>query len=190
MRFEGLSRVSRLAFGMALATTVLCTNLSANAIVTSWEEFQKRSTMESYDDLLLRVEEKAPGFGGMFIGRDGRLAIYLLDMSQLPAARSAIEAVFGEQQVPAAGMHALQGQYTISQLKRWKDRAMGMLETSGITAVDLDEAKNRLAIGIKDNSWKPKAEQAIQSLGIPRKAVVIEVTGPIKPLGPHLKPAN
>ena len=47
-----------------------------------------------HDDLLLRVERMAPGFGGMFIDPNGRLAVYLLDPSQLSAARSAIEAVF------------------------------------------------------------------------------------------------
>ena len=138
--------------------------------------------MESYDDLLVRVEERAPGFGGMFIGSDGRLVVYLLDPSQLAAARSAIEAVFGAQQVPAAGVRARQGQYTVPQLKRWTEHANGMLEVSGVTMVDLDEAKNRVAIGLEDESARPRVEQALVSLGIPRAAVVIEVTGPIRPL--------
>lgn len=140
--------------------------------------------MQSYDDLLVRVEEKAAGFGGMFIGQDGRLAVYLLDSSGLAAARAAIEAVFGAQQVPAAGVRALQGQYTVSQLKRWTERATGLLEISGVTMLDLDEAKNRVAVGLEDDSRKPTVEQALASLGIPREAVVIEVTGPIRPLDP------
>ncbi len=138
--------------------------------------------MESYDDLLVRVEQKAPGFGGMFIGKDGRLAVYLLDPSQLAAARSAIEAVFGPQRVPAAGVRALKGQYTVSRLKQWTERAAGMLGMPGVTIVDLDEAKNRVAIGIEDGSRRQAAEQALVSLGIPREAAVIEVTGQIRPL--------
>jgi hypothetical protein len=122
--------------------------------------------MESYDDLLLRVEKKVPGFGGMFIDHNGRLAVYLVDPLQLPAARSAIEGVFGSQRLPAAGVRALKGQYTISQLKRWKKRAAVMLEKPGITAVDLDEVKNRVAIGIEVDSLKPKVEQVLLSLGI------------------------
>ena len=51
--------------------------------------------METHDDLLLRVERAAPGFGGMFIDRDSRLTVYLMDSAQLPAARAAIESVFG-----------------------------------------------------------------------------------------------
>jgi hypothetical protein len=138
--------------------------------------------MESYDELLVRVEERAPGFGGMFIGQDGRLAVYLLDASQLVAARSAIETVFGAQRVPAAGVRPLKGQYTVSQLKRWTERATEMLEVSGVTTVDLDEAKNRVAIGIEVESRTRTVEQALVSLGIPRKAVVISVTGQIRAL--------
>jgi hypothetical protein len=47
-------------------------------------------------------------------------------------------------------VRALHGQYTASQLKGWTERAARMLEMSGVTMVDLDEAKNRVAIaGLK-----------------------------------------
>ena len=120
----------------------------------------------------------------MFIGSDGRLAVYLLDTTQLPAARSAIEAVFGPNLVPAAGVRALQGQYAVSQLKAWTERAGAVLKMPGVTMVDLDEAKNRVAIGIEERARTRAVEQELSSLGVPRKAVVIEVTGPIKPVNP------
>jgi hypothetical protein len=138
--------------------------------------------METYDDLLLRVEELAPGFGGMFIGPDGRLTVYLLDPSQLAAARTAIEAVFGPDRVPAEGMRAVQGQYIVSQLKRWMELAATVMELPGVTAVDLDEARNRVTIGVEDDSRVQPVEQALFRLAIPREAVVIEVTGQIRPL--------
>jgi hypothetical protein len=81
-----------------------------------------------------------------------RLAVYLLDTAQLPAARSAIEAVFGSSRVPAAGVHALPGQYAVSQLKAWTERAGTVLKMPGVTLVDLDEAKNRIAIGVEEGS--------------------------------------
>ena len=100
--------------------------------------------MERYDDLLVRVEQQVPGFGGMFVDRQGRLAVYLLDESQLGAVRAAIEAVFGVESVPAAGVRALPGQYVVSQLKAWSEMAAAVLELPGVTAVDLDEARNRV----------------------------------------------
>jgi hypothetical protein len=138
--------------------------------------------MESYDDLLVRVEEQAPGFGGMFIDAEGRLAVYLLDPSQLAAARSAIETVLGMDRIPAAGVRALQGQYVVSQLKRWRNLAAVVLELPGVTAVDLDEARNRVAIGIEDESRTRAVEIALSQQAVRREAVVVEVTGKIRPL--------
>lgn len=69
--------------------------------------------METDDDRLVRAEESAPGFGGMFLDANGRLVVYLLDVAQLPAARLAIERVFGSGFAPAAGVRALIAQYTI-----------------------------------------------------------------------------
>ena len=183
MRLLRRTTEPRVASGCVLAATVVSAGLLAAVIISAAQEAPPEgSSMESYDDLLVRVEERAPGFGGMFIGRDGRLVVYLLDPSQLAAARSAIEAVFGAQRVPAAGVRARQGQYTVSQLKRWTERANGMLQVSGVTMVDLDEAKNRVAIGLEDESATPRVERALISAGIPRAAVVIEVTGSIRPL--------
>ncbi len=143
---------------------------------------QQPTRMETYDDLLVRVEKSAPGFGGMFLDSDGRLAVYLLNPAQLPAARSAIEAVFGSSRVPAAGVRPLQGQYTISQLKTWTERAGALLSTPGVTIVDLDEAKNRVTIGVANDSRIRTVEQTLSSLVVPRKAVVIQVTGEIRPV--------
>ncbi len=175
--------VRQVALVSALAAARVGTSLLAGAVLTSGQEAsEERSRMELHDDLLLRVEERAPGFGGMFIDQHGRLNVYLLDPTQLAAARLAIEGVFGPQQVPPSGLRARKGQYTVSRLKRWAERAAGMLEMPGVTMVDLDEAKNRVAIGIEDDSRMPAVKQALASLGIPRKAAVITVTGQIRPL--------
>ena len=175
---------SRIVVAVVLgAATAVGTGFLAKVSVTAGQvASQEPGRMESYDDLLVRVEEQAPGFGGMFIDPDGRLVVYLLDPSQLAAARSAIEAVFGADGVPEAGARALQGQYVVSQLKRWKELATPVLELPGVTAVDLDEASNRVAIGVEDDSQRRAVEQALPGLAIPRETVVIEVTGEIRPL--------
>jgi len=187
MKFLSRRAAPRIVVAFVLtAAPALAVGCLAREIVAAGEAgSQQRRTMETYDDLLVRVEERAPGFGGMFIDPDGRLAVYLLDPSQLRTARSAIEAVFGADRVPAAGVRALQGQYTVSQLKRWTERAGAVLEMPGVTMVDLDEAKNRVAIGVEDDSRTRAVEQALPLLGIPRAAVVIQATGQIRPLDPR-----
>jgi hypothetical protein len=119
----------------------------------------------SHDDLLVRVEERAPGFGGMFLAPDGALVIYLIDPSELESARRAIEAIFGSDYVPAAGVRGLQGQYSASQLKRWVDTAStGMLGVPGVTMVDLDEGRNRVSIGITGNHGNRRHQAALAFL--------------------------
>jgi hypothetical protein len=146
---------------------------------------QEPNRVETYDDLLVRVEEKAPGFGGMFIDPAGKLVVYLLDPNQLPVARSAIEGVFGPARIPAAGVRALRGQYVVSQLLAWTKSARALLERRGITLIDLDEAKNRVTIGVESESRTQAAKQALSSLGIPPAAFVIKVTGRIRPVDSH-----
>lgn len=141
-----------------------------------------RTSMETYDDRLVRVEARASGFGGMFIDPQGLLAVYLTNPSEIGAARSAIEAVFGANWIPSAGLRAVQGQYVVSQLKRWAVQAGAVLDVPGVTLLDLDESRNRVVVGIEDASRAPVVEQALSRLPIPREAVVIEVTGPVRPV--------
>ena len=167
---------------LAVVTTAgLGMRPGAAAFATEWGD-QESGRMEGHDDLLVRVEQQVPGFGGMFLDREGRLAVYLLDTSQLGAARTAIEAVFGMDSVPAAGVRAMQGQYAVSQLKAWSEMATAILELPGVTTVDLDEARNRVAIGIEDKSRTRAVERALSAIAIPRHAVTIQVTETVRPL--------
>jgi hypothetical protein len=143
---------------------------------------QSETRMPTYDELLLQVDKQAPGFGGMFIESDGRLAVYMLDTTRQAVTRAAIELVFGKDRVPAAGMRAVKGQYSISQLKGWADRAGRLLTVPGVTIVDMDEGKNRVVVGIDSADRTRAVSRELSSLRIPRNAVLIEVIGPIKPV--------
>jgi hypothetical protein len=140
--------------------------------------------MERYDDLLVRVEQQVPGFGGMFMDGEGRLVVYLLDTSRLGASRVAIEAVFGAASIPTRGVRAIQGHYVVSQLKSWSEMATGILALSGVTAVDLDDAGHRVVIGIEHESRRQAVEQALAAFAIPGHAVTIEVAAAIRVVPP------
>jgi hypothetical protein len=171
-----------IVLALAVVTTAAI-GMRPDAVVFATQRgYQESGRMESHDDLLVRVEQQVPGFGGMFVDREGRLAVYLLDTSQLGAARAAIEAVFGMDSVPAAGVRAMQGQYVVSQLKVWRQMATAILELPGVTNIDLDEARNRVAIGIEHKSRTRAVERALSAIAIPRHAVTIEVTEKIRPL--------
>jgi hypothetical protein len=170
---------------MTALPAVVAALLTASAATGASVQEPHRVQTETYDDLLVLVEERAPGFGGMFIDPAGRLVVYLLDPSQLSIARSAIEAVFGPARIPAAGVRALRGQYVVSQLLAWTKSARALLEMTGVTLVDLDEAKNRVTVGVESESRAQAVKQALPSLGIPPATVVIKVTGRIRPVDSH-----
>ena len=167
---------------------VTCLVLATSAAVFLQEvhlaalQSKDASKMETHDDLLLRVERAAPGFGGMYVDKDGRLAVYLKDPARLPAARAAIAAVFGAGTIPSAGVHAVAGQYTMSELAVWTRRAGRLLSLPGVVFVDLDEARNRVAVGVESSERTQSVQKMLASLDIPRAAVVVEITEPIKPV--------
>ena len=60
-----------------VAVAALAAVVAPKVIVTAREApSQDVTSMQTPDDLLLRVERAAPGFGGMFIDRDSRLTVY------------------------------------------------------------------------------------------------------------------
>jgi hypothetical protein len=166
----------------SVLTAAVPAGLAASRVAAADSTSQEPRRLETQDDLLVRVEKRVPGFGGMFVDAEGRLTVYLLDTSQLAAARAAIEFVFGPGRVPAAGIRAVRGRYSVSQLKMWMERGGDVLSVPGVTLVDLDEASNRVAIGVDDRTRIRAVEQALASLKVPREAVVIQVTGPIRQL--------
>lgn len=108
---------------------------------------------ETYDDLLLRVAQQVPAFGGMFFEFAGRqytgvLYIYLVDPSQ--------------------------------KEKEWFDRMSILHHLPEVTMSDIDDAKNRLTIGLEkmDAEAVSLVEHELARLGIPREAVILEETGP------------
>jgi hypothetical protein len=165
-----------------LAVAALAVFIPEGGLIAHRTQSQDARKMETHDDLLLRVERAAPGFGGMYLDQDGRLAVYLKDPAQLPAARAAVEAVFGAGTIPAAGVHAVAGQYTLSELAAWTKRATGVMQLPGVVFVDLDESRNRVAIGVDNGSRTPAVEKMLASMKIPRAAVVVEITEPIRPV--------
>jgi len=169
---------------MLVAVIAVCAFVAhtATAAAAPQSARQSQTRMQTHDDLLLQVDKQAPGFGGMFIDPDGRLAVYMLDISRLTATRAAIESVFGSSHVPAAGIRAVQGQYSISQLKPWTERAGRLLATPGVTIVDLDERRNRVVIGIDRANRAQDVLRELTSLRVPRNAVLIEVVAPVKPV--------
>lgn len=150
---------------------------------TSPSQAIKNQQEKTLDEQLGEVAGRVPGFGGLFLDEANNLCVYLLDVSQKKAVEEAIIAVFGADFIPPSGVRPLKAQYSFSQLKTWHDRLTGpVLTIRGVVLTDLDEAKNRLRIGVEKREVIRRVEQKLVQLKVPRKAVIIEQTQPIKTL--------
>jgi hypothetical protein len=134
-----------------------------------------------------RFARQIPGFGGFFVDREGRVNVYMVNPHQ-EAALNAIRNVLlpelralprsGHTTQPLAAEPVIrQAHYGFFQLRHWRDRmSLPVLHTDGVTFVDLDEAENRLVVGV-EAEWAAPVREAVKSLlvrlGVPSEAVVI-----------------
>jgi hypothetical protein len=136
---------------------------------------------KSIDDRFADVGRAAPGFGGMFLEADV-LNVYLVDHAQGSAARRAIETGFAAGTVPVGGIRFLQADYSFNQLKAWQQRANALFELPGVVTTDVDEAANRVAVGVESASAARAVARKLGAAGIPDDAVRIDVVGQIHAL--------
>jgi hypothetical protein len=136
---------------------------------------------KSIDARFADVGRAAPGFGGMFV-RAGVLNVFLADHTQRAAASRAIEAAFGAEALRAGGVRYLGADYSFNQLKAWQQRANALFAVSGVVTTDVDEAANRVAVGVESASAARAVEKEVAAAGIPAAAVRIDVVGQIHAL--------
>ncbi|HEX9670578.1 MAG TPA: LamG domain-containing protein [Thermoanaerobaculia bacterium] len=149
---------------------------------------------QTLDDLFAAVAQQVAEFGGMFLGEnDETLQVYLTDVSpsKVAAVELAIVDVFGADIIPPNGIKPQQGRHGFLQLREWYTRMVGpILSAPGVTFTDIDEAKNRLGIGIEKRDVEARVVEQLEKLGIAREAVAIEVTGRIEPVSHTIQMAN
>ena len=148
------------------------------AIGTRWVDPAERKPprLVTIDDQFARVARSAPGFGGLYI-EDERLKVVLTDPGNeaLEGALQAIGRVFGEDRFAGRGVEAVRGDYDFPSLKRWKELADPLLALGPVTLIDADERRNRLRLGITDESKRRAIEARLKRLDIPLEAVIIEI---------------
>ncbi len=122
-----------------------------------------------------------PGFGGLFLDESGAPTIYLTDTRQRAAAETALAPIAQAHGFSATALRVRQGQYTYQQLEGWFGQASPrLLALPGAAFADLDEASNRVRLGVENAAAASRAKGMLAGLGVPAAAVVIEETPPIR----------
>jgi hypothetical protein len=130
------------------------------------------------DEQLLAIGREVPGFGGMFVGEDGALHVYLREPAN---ANDWLDKAL------ASAPRIERGDFTFEQLIAWK-RALGpAMALPGVVSLDADEARNRVVVGVARGiaeDARARIEAAIAAASAPRAAVIVEETAPVVPIAP------
>ncbi len=157
MRNRSLFRGLLLAF--AGAAQLFASSLSAAPMP---------ETLLSADEQLLAIGRELPGFGGLFVDGSGRVNVYLVD----PQAHGALaeKALGGESRL-------LRADFRFDELLGWRYALRPLLGLDGVTMLDVDEARNRVLLGVEPRLSADERKQLVvraAAHGIPATALLVE----------------
>jgi len=148
---------------------------------------QEQPAFTTIHDAFAQVGMRVPAFGGMFVDeKKDTVFVYMVagqpgDVADLDRA---ITAVFGANRPTQHHLQAVEGQYTFLELRNWNDHLRQLvLPMPGVVLTGIDEAKNRLSVGLRTPADAAAVEAELAVLGIPREAVNIEYVGPLEEQG-------
>lgn len=136
-----------------------------------------------------QIAATEPAFAGFYYD-ESTLVVLVNDSTARRAARLEVENGFANLAVedPVSVPQSFvvrEVEYSFLQLRGWRDDALPALDSlPGVTFLDLDEAQNKVAVGVEQAPQIAAVRENLRSLRIPARAIHIEVTGPIAPHGP------
>jgi hypothetical protein len=141
--------------------------------------FRQADQMPSGDPL--ELGRKVPGFGGFYFDADGVPTVYLRDPSGRGAVQAALAPFFRSQGLDPSQLRVLRGEFDYNQLDAWFEkvspRALGVV---GAVFVDLDEASNRIRIGVEHASARTEVLSRVSAAGVPAGAIIVDETEPVR----------
>ena len=171
-------RLAAAALAAVVVGVAACSTEKPQGAITGPARPQRSATVpptrtRTIDDEFDDIAAVVPGFGGVFIGRDGVAYVYHTKPGQaglLANLQSRLPAGLRDRQI-----QVLQGQYDFHQLRSWKDGAVNVLNEPGTAFIDADEARNRVVIGVSDPGATERIVARAVELGVPKDALFIKI---------------
>jgi hypothetical protein len=151
---------------------------------------QQRALPLTLDEEYAALAAQVPGFGGMFEDpATGHLVVYLQDPGKSEIARLAVRdflarvdpartAIFPRTDGRPRQVTFRKGDYDFRDLARWR-RLVDEQEGDVLTMSDIDEARNRVLVGVIDEKAGERIGGRLKDLGVPAAAVTVRVIPPV-----------
>jgi hypothetical protein len=136
-----------------------------------------RRVRPTIDERWAALADEVPGFAGVFVRAD-TLVVMLVNPARLPEAVHALRR--SSDRFPEGSRHvvARRARYNFRQLYDWKRQAVDLMGNRGVVMLGVDEARNRVHLGVLDSSYVEPVRAALIARGVPAGALIVEVTGP------------
>jgi hypothetical protein len=128
------------------------------------------------------LERRIPGFAGWHLDAAGNAVVTLKDRARSEEAIAEIASRVEEFRAHGMAANATprfevrEARYSFLQLAAFR-HALYRRFPAGITAVDVDEVRNVLSLGVGDGADMQRVAAAVAELGIPADAVALRVAG-------------
>jgi hypothetical protein len=169
------SNAVRLLAGAALVAVAACSDSTSPP---SQEPIPVLQAAQAPD--LATLARAVPGFGGLFLDH-GVPTVYLTDASQRGKVERALGAFARGRGFAASEIKVLAGRYVYGDLDRWFQKvSQEAFAQGGIVFVDLDEASNRVLVGVERGASHANVRGLAARLGVPAAAIETRDVDPIQ----------
>ncbi|HEX2204324.1 MAG TPA: hypothetical protein VHG91_13530 [Longimicrobium sp.] len=127
---------------------------------------------------LASLSRTVPGFGGVYL-ENGVPVVFLTNPADRAHAERALAGYLGANGLKAAQVKVRKGDFTFAQLERFHRGVVDVLGEPGVVFTDVDEANNRVTIGVEHAAAGAKARSLAALAGVPAGAVRIQPAEPI-----------
>lgn len=129
------------------------------------------------DDEFEQLALRAPGFGGLFVDSLGRVTAYVkggnVDGVRQEVAH-ALERNLPTMGVPASAIRTLPAGYDFLELRGWYRHLSPVVALPSVVQTDIDDRRNRIAIGVVPDGDTSQVRAVLRSGGIPDEVAVLE----------------
>lgn len=147
------------------------------------------ATVRAEESAFADVARVAPSSAGFYFDATGLLTIRLKDAAEENPARGAVHRLVASGRIPTGGRGRAAGQirvlsadFSFAQLATWRDAAFDLVlgAIGGVNSLDLDEVRNRVAIGIEPSMFASVRADIVSRLlvaGVDTAALVFDSVG-------------